>query len=73
MTRPMLVSCQCPTCQRLLERIGVIADPEHGECPVFQCDKCVVDWEVEGETFSAAYTFYVSPVGEPVELRDDLS
>lgn len=72
MTCPRLVSYQCPMCQRLLERIGVTADAEHGECPLFQCDKCVIDWEVEGETFPAAYTFYVIPTGQPFELRDDL-
>ena len=51
--------------------MGVVADPKHGECPVFKCDECIVDWEVEGEKFPIAYTFDVSPAGQPVELGND--
>jgi hypothetical protein len=53
----------CPRCNRLLEQSGELAVGDT-VCPVYQCDECLVPWEIGGETFEAAYTFAVGPDGQ---------
>jgi hypothetical protein len=53
----------CPKCGRTLEQSGEVTAGGHGPFPVFQCDDCIVDADVFGETFPVAYTFALDEQG----------
>jgi hypothetical protein len=52
----------CPKCKRMLTPAGEV-ECEGRTLPVYQCDECVVPWEVEGRTFDSALTFAVDAEG----------
>jgi hypothetical protein len=66
----MLDTFPCPRCGRRLIRSGEV-EVEGTAFPVFQCDECVIPWEVEGETFDTAFTFAVDAQGKPFDPADD--
>ena len=66
----MIANYHCPKCSTLLEATGTI-EVDGIECPVFQCDSCVVVKPIFGEPFSIALTFVVNAAGQPIDPVDD--
>ncbi len=62
----MIDTFPCPKCGRRLQRSGEV-EVEGATFPVFQCDECIVPWEVEGEVFDTAFTFAVDAEGKPFD------
>jgi hypothetical protein len=62
----MILTWHCPKCGKSLEAEGAIT-VDGAECPVFQCDACVVSVEMFGERFDGAFTFAVAPGGRPFD------
>lgn len=66
----MIATYHCPKCSALLEATGAI-EVDGVECPVFQCDSCVVVKPIFGEPFRVALTFAVNAAGQPFDPVDD--
>lgn len=66
----MLDTYHCPKCSALLHATGSIT-VDGVECPVFQCDSCVVTKLIFGEPFEVAVTFAVNPAGQSFDPVDD--
>lgn len=65
----MINTYHCPQCSTLLHTTGTLSC-DGVDCPVFQCDGCVITKPIFGEPFSIALTFCVAPSGatfDPVE------
>ncbi len=60
----------CPKCSALLTATGAVT-VNGTECPVFQCDTCVVSKPIFGEPFEVAMTFCVNAAGQPFDPVDD--
>ena len=58
----------CPKCNRTLRRNGQV-DVEGQAAPldVFQCDECLVPWNVDGQQFDTALTFAVDRHGQVLD------
>jgi hypothetical protein len=53
---------KCPGCKRSLAASGeLVVDGQ--TLGVYQCDTCIVPWQLEGEEFPAALTFALTPDG----------
>jgi hypothetical protein len=67
----MLDHFSCPKCGRRLERSGVVTDAAGNECPVFQCDECLINTTMFDEPVELALTFAVDPDGRPFDPAND--
>ena len=56
----------CPSCKTPLEPCGEVMIDDQ-TATVYQCDRCVRPWVVEGQTFDVALTFAVTPTGELID------
>jgi len=64
-------TCPCPKCGRVLKQSGEISVGDSPALlPVFQCDECLVDVEIFGETTEAALTFCIGADGQPFDPAD---
>ncbi len=52
----------CPQCKQRVDTAGVVT-VAGAELVVYQCDHCVVPWQVGDSTFQTALTFAVSADG----------
>lgn len=53
---------KCPKCGRDVEPCGEV-DLDGVVMPVYQCDACLVPWDLGGERFEVALTFAVDADG----------
>lgn len=61
----------CPGCKQPLEASGEL-DVDGQTLGVYQCDRCVLDWRLDGEVFPAALTFALDADGrllDPASLE----
>jgi hypothetical protein len=65
-----ITTYHCPQCGVLLESTGAIT-VDGADCPLFQCDACVVTKPIFGEPFEVALTFAVNSAGQPFDPVDD--
>jgi hypothetical protein len=58
----------CPKCNRKLEASGtILVDGVEIPLPMYQCDECLVNVELAGETVELALTFCVGTDGKPFD------
>jgi hypothetical protein len=70
MTPDPITTYHCPKCGALIESTGTIT-VDDTDCPLFQCDGCVVVKTIFGEPFPVALTFCVNATGQPFDPVDD--
>jgi hypothetical protein len=61
------MTTKCPRCGRPLSQVGEATVDGTTTYPVFQCDDCIVQADLGGAQFPAAFTFALDADGRPFD------